>query len=64
MYYFEVFLLVAFVILTIVGYKKNNRNLMLAGSFCLLIGLIAAPFSKGFNEGYDSSKTELLEGKD
>ncbi len=64
MYYFEVFILVVFVILTIVGYKKNNRNLMLAGSFCLLIALIADPVSKGFNKGYDRSKTELLEGKD
>lgn len=59
MFYFELILIVLFVVLTIIGYKKSDRNIMLAGSICLVIAMSAAPFAKGFTEGFDGKKSEL-----
>lgn len=52
MYNLEVVFLIAFIVLAAVGYKKNNRNLMLVSSLCLLVGLAGPDFMKGFMEGY------------
>ena len=59
MFYFEIVLIVLFLIATILGYKKNNRNMMLIGSVCLVIAVSAEPFMKGFNKGFEGYKSEM-----
>jgi len=60
MLYFEIILMTLFVVLTAIGYKKSNRNTMLVGSICLLVGLAGEPFMKGFNEGFKESREARL----
>ena len=55
MYYLEIFSAVLFAVLTIVGYRKNSRNIMLAGSLCLLLGIAGPDFVAGFQDGYNAS---------
>ncbi len=55
MFYFEAIASVLFVILTVVGYRKNSRNLMLVASIFLLMGLAGPDFVKGFQDGYHAS---------
>jgi hypothetical protein len=55
MYYLEVISLILFVVLMIIGYKKNNRNIMLASSLCLLLGLAGPDFISGFKKGYSET---------
>lgn len=59
MYYFELIMLIAFVLFSGFGYVKNNRNVMLLGSFCLVVSLAAEPFAQGFNEGYSEKSQQL-----
>ncbi|OJF70354.1 hypothetical protein BK026_17100 [Alteromonas sp. V450] len=56
MYYLEVVSLILFVVLMTIGYKKNNRNIMLASSLCLLLGLAGPDFISGFKEGYSATE--------
>ncbi|ATD01011.1 MAG: hypothetical protein ACPGVL_13655 [Pseudoalteromonas spongiae] len=51
MQYVEIFTLVLFAVLFSIGYKKNNRNMMLTASLCLLIGFAIEPFVIGFEQG-------------
>lgn len=55
MYYFEIITFFLFVVLLTIGYRKNNRNMMLVASLCLLLGLAAPDFIRGFQEGYSAS---------
>lgn len=52
---FELIGIIAFVALSAIGYKKNNRNMMLTASMCLLVALAAPEFAAGFIEGYNGS---------
>ncbi|WP_435276360.1 hypothetical protein ACMAZF_05000 [Psychrobium sp. nBUS_13] len=54
---FELIGIIVFVALSVIGYKKNNRNIMLTGSMCLLVALAAPEFVAGFIEGYNGSLT-------
>jgi len=58
LFYFEIILLILFIALTAIGYKKTNRNMMLLGSICLLIASAGEPFRNGFNEGFAKSRAE------
>jgi hypothetical protein len=53
MYILEVIGSLLFVVLTILGYKKDNRNIMLVASICLIVGLAGPDFIAGFIEGYN-----------
>jgi hypothetical protein len=53
MYILEVIGSLLFVVLTILGYKKYNRNIMLVASICLIVGLAGPDFIAGFIEGYN-----------
>jgi len=55
MFIFEIIGLLLFVFLISLGYKKNNRNLMLLASICLLISLGAQDFITGFSDGYTNA---------
>lgn len=59
MYYLELALLILFAVLTIVGYRKTNRNLMLAGSLCLVLATATPSLVKGYGEGFEEQKTSL-----
>ena len=49
----QLFLFVAFVVLTTIGYKKNNRNLMLLGAVAITFGFVGLEFMVGFAEGIE-----------
>ena len=55
MFYLELISLVLFIVLITIGYRKNSRNVMLAASLCLLLGLAGPGFIEGFKEGYSAS---------
>lgn len=57
MFYLELISLLLFVVLITIGYRKNSRNLMLAASLCLLLGLAGPGFIEGFKEGYSATTT-------
>ncbi|RUO30544.1 hypothetical protein CWE12_04625 [Aliidiomarina sedimenti] len=59
MFYLEVILLISFVVLMVVGYKKNNRNTMLAASLCLVVAVALPGFSDGFQNGFEETKASL-----
>ncbi|KTG23879.1 hypothetical protein AWR38_07625 [Idiomarina sp. WRN-38] len=59
MFYIEILLLVLFVILLAVGYKKNNRNMMLVASLCLVLATALPSLSSGIQEGFDQTKNSL-----
>ncbi|MBF7073399.1 hypothetical protein ISG33_08325 [Glaciecola sp. MH2013] len=61
MYNFEVVMLVLFLVLTAVAYKKRSRKILLVGSLCLVAAFAAKPFFEGFNEGFETRKVEILE---
>lgn len=42
---------IIFAVLTTVGYKKNNRNLMLLGAVIGTFGFVGLEFLFGFDEG-------------
>ncbi len=50
---FETICLFLYLALSIIGYKKNNKNLLLSASPILLIGLGGANFIAGFIEGFN-----------
>jgi len=52
MFWLELIALLGFVILMAIGYKNNNRNLMLAASILLFAGLGLPDFIDGFTQGY------------
>ncbi|WP_088329046.1 hypothetical protein [Lacimicrobium sp. SS2-24] len=61
MFYVELVLSVAFVVLTVLGYKRNRRNMMLLGSICLVIAVSAEPFARGFHDGLTSAKQQRVQ---
>ena len=58
MFYFEILFIVVFLVFTIVGYRKHNRNMMLAGSLCLVIATATGPLIEGFNDGFSQATDE------
>lgn len=40
------------VALLVVGYRKNHRNLLLAGAIVLFVSAVIQPFGKGFIDGF------------
>lgn len=63
MFYFEVILFIFFVYFISFGYRKNNRNMMLLGSFCLFLSLSAGGFVEGVNKGFAEKSQELKQSK-
>ena len=53
MYIFEIMGLLFFVVLTVLGYRKSNRNILLMASICLLATFAIPDFICGFIEGYN-----------
>ena len=61
MFYIEVMFLILFVILIVIGYAKNNRNMMLVAALCLVVGTALPGFTKGVSE---SAAESVSEGRD
>ncbi|MEW6989638.1 hypothetical protein AADZ91_03020 [Colwelliaceae bacterium 6441] len=61
MNYLEIISFVLFVLFISLGYKKENRNLMLFATACLFVSLggveYISDFYVGFNEGYYGTKS-------
>jgi len=57
MYNLEAIGLLLFIVLTVLGYKKDNRNIMLVASLCLLVCLAGPDFIAGYIEGYNGQIT-------
>ncbi len=49
----QLILYILFAVLTTVGYKKNNRNLMLLGAVAITVGFVGLDFILGFAEGIE-----------
>ncbi|MEL0642607.1 hypothetical protein V6260_18690 [Pseudoalteromonas aliena] len=43
----QIILLIAFAVLTAIGYKKNNRNLMLLGAIAISFAFLGLDFFNG-----------------
>ena len=58
MYYLQLISFIIFLIQIVIGYKKDNRNIMLFSSLCLFVGLGGiehiSDFYAGFINGYYS----------
>lgn len=52
MIYLVVLLFIIGIVLLVVGYRKNSRNLLLAGAIVLFVSATVQPFSQGFAEGF------------
>ena len=48
---------VLFVVLMIIGYRKNNRNIMLIASLCLFVAVAGPDFAAGVIEGFNEAPT-------
>ena len=47
----QIILFIAFAVLTTIGYKKNNRNLMLLGAIAISFAFVGLDFLMGVDEG-------------
>ena len=56
MVYLEITGLILFIVLMTLGYRKNNRNMMLISALCLLIGLAVPEFISGFIKGFNAAR--------
>lgn len=52
MLYVEIALLVLGVILLVVGYRKNNRNILVLSALVLLVSACINQFALGFKDGF------------
>ena len=57
MYILEIICLLLFIVLTVLGYKKDNKNIMLVASICLLVGLAGPDLIAGYTQGYNEQVT-------
>ncbi|GLX84524.1 hypothetical protein tloyanaT_07760 [Thalassotalea loyana] len=55
----QLVLFVIFIVLTTIGYKKNNRNLMLLGAVLVGTGYFGLEFVIGFVESIEGIETSL-----
>ncbi len=55
---FQLILFIAFAVLTTLGYKKNNRNLMLLGAITISFAFVGLEFLLGFDEGLSRTNYE------
>ncbi|WP_197487235.1 hypothetical protein [Pseudoalteromonas sp. MQS005] len=55
---FQLFLFIVFAVLTTLGYKKNNRNLMLLGAITISFAFVGLEFLLGFDEGLSRTNYE------
>ena len=55
MYIIQLVIFVLFIALTTIGYKKNNRNLMLLGAVVITFGYGGLDFILGFAEGLEGT---------
>jgi uncharacterized membrane protein len=53
---FSYLLEIAGVILLIIGYRKSNRNMLLAAAVLLWVGCGVPEFVEGFTEGLQSAR--------
>ena len=54
MFLLELFCFIGFTLLIAIGYKNNNRNVMLVASLLLLVGFAGPDFMNGFFAGYEN----------
>ncbi len=54
----QLILFIAFAVLTTLGYKKNNRNLMLLGAITISFAFVGLDFLLGFDEGLSGTDYE------
>lgn len=56
MYYFEIALFVIGLLLLVVGYHRNHRNLLLCAAITLFLSGTVGPMVEGFREGYSEAR--------
>ena len=57
MYIIEIALFLAGLVLLVVGYRKNHRNLMLCGAIVLFFSAALDPMASGFWQGYTEARS-------
>lgn len=55
MIYLELIFFLLFVVFTVMGYRKSNRDLMLLGAVCSVIAFAVPDAITGFYQGYYQS---------
>lgn len=56
MYYFELALFVIGLLLLVVGYRRNHRNLLLCAAITLFLSGTVGSMAEGFREGYSEAR--------
>ncbi|KAF1694564.1 hypothetical protein [Pseudoxanthomonas koreensis] len=56
MYVIEIVLFVIGLVLLVMGYRRNHRNLMLCAAITLFLSAGLGPMVEGFSEGYRDSR--------
>ena len=54
----QLILFIVFAVLTTIGYKKNNRNLMLLGAVAISFAFVGLDFLIGVDEGLSKTGYE------
>ena len=57
MLYVEILLFVAGMVLLVVGYRRNRRNLLLAGAIVLFLSSAGPQFASGAVQGFHDGRT-------
>lgn len=57
MYFIEIALFIAGLILLVAGYQKNHRNLLLAAAITLFLSAGLGSMVEGFQNGYREART-------
>lgn len=56
MYFIEIVLFVVGLVLLVVGYRRNHRNLLLCAAITLFLSAGLGPMVEGFRKGYQESR--------
>ena len=57
MYFIEIALFVAGLILLVAGYRRHHRNLLLCGAIVLFFSAALDPMAGGFWQGYTEARS-------
>ena len=52
MIYVDLIVFTVFIVLIVVGYKRNNRNILVAASMLIVVVFCGPEFVRGFHDGF------------
>lgn len=60
MYYLSIFLFVVGLVVLVIGYRSNKRNLLLLAAILLFLCGTLGDFVQGFHEGFNTSESSSV----